>query len=478
MRRSFLPLAFSLLSLSSNGQDMKLSPLEALKAEMYKLQDDPDLIHGTWGLCVLDLKRDTVIAEYNSATGFVPASSLKVLTTGAALSILGENYRYETKIQYDGILDSLNGIIYGNLYILGSGDPSLGSKFFQKEKDTIYPAQRWANLLRSRGIRKIEGAIIADAGVFDSEMVPDNWTWGDIGNYYGAGPSGLNYRDNQYHVYYSSGNEGDTARITRVVPVIPGLKMESTVKAGGTKDYANFYGAPYSNFRYASGTIPPHRTDFEVDVSMPDPAFYCAYELDSVLRKNHVTINGRPTTTREVNALGSNNKKHRFTLFSEYSPKLSDLVYWTNKKSVNLYAESMLKTIAHKKNGIGTVNGGTDAIGLFLTYRKIDIKGLHMNDGSGLSRSNSITPRQFVSILRLISKEPCFKAYYKSFPEYTANVVAKGGYITRVRSYTGFITKKNGELLAFSIIANNYDCTPVDMVKKMEKLLDLMGQLE
>ena len=191
MKRYFLLVEIVLSALCCHAQDVKLSPLETLKAEIYKLQDDPDLIHGVWGICVLDVKKDSVMADYNSGTGLVPASSLKVVTTAAALSLLGENYRYETRIQYDGILDSINGILYGNLYIRGSGDPSLGSKYFIKEKDTVQLSHKWAGLLVAKGIRKIEGAVIADPTIFDPHDVPDTWIWGDMGNYYGAGAGGL-----------------------------------------------------------------------------------------------------------------------------------------------------------------------------------------------------------------------------------------------------------------------------------------------
>jgi D-alanyl-D-alanine carboxypeptidase/D-alanyl-D-alanine-endopeptidase (penicillin-binding protein 4) len=369
-------------------------------------------------------------------------------------------------------------VLYGNLYILGSGDPSLGSKFFQGEKDTVSVCRKWATQIRAMGIRKIEGSVIADPGVFENESIPDNWTWGDIGNYFGSGPCGLNYRDNQCRVFYQSGNEGDTAKITKVIPVVPGLKMVSNVRAGGTKDYANFYGGPFDDLRYATGTIPPQRSDFEVDVSMPDPAWYCAYELDSLLRKKFVSILGKPQSLQQPGGNKTVDRKHRITLLTEYSPKLSEIVHWTNKKSINLFAESMLKTIAWKKTGFGTLNGGTDAITLFLAYRSIDVKGMHLNDGSGLSRSNNITPRQFVSVLKLVKREPCFKSFYKSLPELGPGLVAKGGYITRVRSYTGYATKRNGDLLAFSLIANNYECNPADMVKKLEKLIELIGKLE
>jgi D-alanyl-D-alanine carboxypeptidase/D-alanyl-D-alanine-endopeptidase (penicillin-binding protein 4) len=484
-RKSLLLISFLLLVLNGFAQKEKkasvalnLSPIKQLTAEIETLKNDPDLIHGSWGLCVLDVKKDSIVAEYNSEMGLVPASSLKVVTTAAALSILGENYHYETKFQYDGTFDSIKGILHGNLYIKGNGDPTLQSKYFLKEKDSIAISWKWAKLIAAKGIKMIDGSVVADASGFSDDVVPETWIWGDMGNYYGAGAGGLNYRDNLYSVIYQSGNEGDTARISRIWPSMPGLKMYNYVKSGGTKDNAYIYGAPYNTVRIAEGTIPPKRTDYQVDGSMPDPAYYCAYELDSVLRRSGVLVTDKPYTTRDSRLAGKESKKPRKTLFLEFSPRLADIVYWTNRKSVNLYAEAMLKTIALRRKGWAAEGPGTDAVTAFWTGKKVDTKGLYLNDGCGLSRWNSITPHQFVSVLRVVSTESCFKSFYKSLPEYNANVVAKGGYITRVRSYTGYATKKNGELLAFSIIANNYDCNPVEMRKKLEKLMDLIGALD
>ena len=481
MKRISGPLFFLLsltCSLNFFSQDVKLSPLENLQAEIYKLQDDPDLKHGSWGICVLDAKKDSVMAEYNSAVGLVPASSLKVVTTAAALCTFGENYRFETKIQYDGILDTINGVLYGNLYIKGGGDPTLGSKYFLKDKDTVAVAWKWARLLQTKGIHKIEGSVIADPTLFDVNTIPETWIWGDMGNYYGAGAGGLNYRDNLYSIYFQSGNDGDTAKITKISPSMPGLKLYNYVRAGGTKDNAYVYGAPYDNFHFITGSIPSKRNDYQVDGAMPDPAFYCAYEVDSVCRKCGIQILGKPQSLRKLRLTNMDVKKRRITLFSEYSPRLAEIIWWTNKKSVNLFAESMLRNLAVRRTGYGAEGSGTDAVTAFWAGKGVDVKGFYMNDGCGLSRWNSITPRQFTEMLRVESRDPGFKTFYKSLPEYNSNVVAKGGYITRVRSYTGYSTRKNGNLITFSLIVNNYDCSPVDARKKLEKLLDLIGQLD
>ncbi|HXC05903.1 MAG TPA: D-alanyl-D-alanine carboxypeptidase, partial [Bacteroidia bacterium] len=357
-------------------------------------------------------------------------------------------------------------------------DPTLGSKYFLKEKDTVSTLWKWARLLQDKGIHKIEGSVIADPMLFDVNTIPETWIWGDMGNYYGAGAGGLNYRDNLYSIFFQTKGEGDTVKITRMSPAIPHLRLYNYVKASGSKDDAYIYGGPYDPFHFVTGSIPAHKTDFSVDGAMPDPAWYCAYEFDSVMRKSGVQILGKPTSLRDLRLMNKDEKKPRKTLFSEYSPRLGDIVWWTNRKSVNLFAESILHTLAVRCNGYGSEGAGTNAITAYWISRGVDMKGFYMNDGCGLSRWNSITSRQFVSILRLATRDPAFKTFYKSFPEYSPGIVAKGGYITRVRSYTGYATKRNGELLAFSVIANNYDCSPLDARKKLEKLIDLIGLLE
>ena len=126
--------------------------LNALKAEIKKLKSDKDLEHAIWGITVKDLKADQVLVEYNSHTGLIPASSLKTVTTATALMLFGADYSYQTYLQYDGMLDTVNGVLYGNLYIKGSGDPSLDSKYFYKEGDSVSAIQKWAAVLKAKNI--------------------------------------------------------------------------------------------------------------------------------------------------------------------------------------------------------------------------------------------------------------------------------------------------------------------------------------
>ena len=475
----FLLFLLLVFFLSVSFSDSTSPALMQLRSEVEKLKKDADLIHGVFGICVVDVKKDSVLLDYNGNIGLIPASSQKTITTAAALCLLGEDYQYQTKLEYDGNIDSANGILEGNIYITGSGDPALSSKYYKCKTDSVCGATSlFADAIQRKGIKKITGAVIADASVFEDEMTPSTWIWGDMGNYYGAGASGLNYKDNLYTVFFKTGMEGDSARIKKIAPSIPGMEITNFVKAGGTADNCYIYGEPYYNKRYAIGFIPPNQIDYEVDGSMPDPSFYCAFELDSILRNNKIEISKKPATVRELKLLKEYQATARKTIFTEYSPSLSSIVYYTNKFSINLYAECLLKTIALKQQKYGGEGEGTSSLTQFWASKGVNTTGMYLNDGCGLSRWNSVTCKQLAVIMKLMTKEKCFKSFYNSLPVHSSSVSAKSGYITRVRSYAGYAKKNNGDLIAFAVIANNYDCTPKEMRMKLENFLDIIGTLQ
>ncbi|MEW6467341.1 MAG: D-alanyl-D-alanine carboxypeptidase/D-alanyl-D-alanine-endopeptidase [Bacteroidota bacterium] len=464
-----------LLLSSSTAADPSASQL---KSEVEKLKKDPDLAHGMLGIYVLDIKKDSVLVDHNGSTGLVPASALKTVTTAAALCLLGEKFRYGTWLEHDGQFDTLTGVLKGNLYIKGSGDPALGSKYFPcTGLDCVPFTGKWAQGLRNKGLKHIEGAVVADASVMEDGMVSSTWIWSDIGNYYGAGACGINYRDNLYTVYFKTGGTGDSARIVRIDPEIPGMKIINAVKAYGTEDNCYIYGAPYHNKRYATGTVPPHQQEYGVDGSMPDPPLFLAHVLDTAIRFAGIKVAKEPSTVRELKLKKAYAPAKRNIIDSVFSPPLSDIVYWTNRNSVNLYAEALLKTIGLKQAGMGSDGAGTAALTQFWAGKGIDTQGMYLNDGSGLSRWNSITCKQLAMVMKVMSKEKTFGIFYKSLPRQNASVAAKSGYIARVRSYAGYVTKKNGDLLAFAMIANNYDCTAKEMRIKLEKLMEALTKL-
>ena len=121
-----------------------------LQSQILSLQNDTDLAHASWSVCVLDVKKDSIIFEYNSNLSLIPASTFKILTTSTALALLGWDFKYETRLEYDGRLDSVAGILHGNLYIKGSGDPTLASETFKKKSDTVSLTDQWAKIILTK----------------------------------------------------------------------------------------------------------------------------------------------------------------------------------------------------------------------------------------------------------------------------------------------------------------------------------------
>ncbi len=177
-----------------------------LQTEINTLNNDEALKHGIWGLCVIDIDSGNIVASNLPDKSVIPASTLKVLTTGAAMGLLGKDYRYTTYIEYDGEFDKATGVISGNLYIHGTGDPTLESSAFPMRGDTISEFQSLGIRLKRMGVKKISGMIIGDQSLFSDNPLPDGWSWGDLGQYYGAGTSALAYKDNKV-VLYNRKNE-------------------------------------------------------------------------------------------------------------------------------------------------------------------------------------------------------------------------------------------------------------------------------
>jgi D-alanyl-D-alanine carboxypeptidase/D-alanyl-D-alanine-endopeptidase (penicillin-binding protein 4) len=457
-----------------------------LKAEVEKLKSDKALKHAILSVCVMPIKTDNILFEYNSEVSVVPASTLKIVTTGAALAMLGSDFKFETKLQYDGVFDSILGTLKGNLYIIGGADPSLDSEYFRDAKDSLSTTDKWAAILKKKGIKKITGAIIGDASIFEDNMVPPQWIWSDMGNYFGAGACGLTYHDNKYSLFLKSGETGSNTIILKTKPNIDGMQMINSVIASGKTDSAFIYGAPYSYYRIIEGTIPANKSNYEVEGSIPDPALFCAQSLQTSLKNIGITVSEKPITVRQLKETNKYTFVNKTNLYTHYSPTLEKIIYWTNLKSLNLYAEHLLKYIAYKNNGIGKEQEGTDIVKTFWKKKGVDISGFYMYDGSGLSRANVITTKTQTQILRMMSKDKNYKAFYNSLPvagksgslgslcEGTCaenNLCAKSGYINMARGYAGYVKNKKGEMLCFSVLANNYECSPTEMKKKLEKIL-------
>jgi serine-type D-Ala-D-Ala carboxypeptidase/endopeptidase (penicillin-binding protein 4) len=465
------------------GVSLGQSFTEKLDAAIQSLFQKSDFKNSLFGFSMLEAETGKVVYEYNSDKTLVPASTLKTLTTGAALGILGKDYVYETRLAYTGSLVKETGDLNGDLIIIGSGDPSLESQYFRSGTDSNAFFREVLSALKKSGIKKLNGNIFADNSCFENEL-PGNWIWSDIGNYFGVGANGLSCFDNKFSIYLTSQEEGKVTKVSRPLPGELGLVLENKVIAGGSSDNAFVYGSPGEKKRLLTGTIPPNKLDYEIEAAMPDPAFFLIRKFYEFLRKEGIEISGLPM----VGLIKADTK----TLCTHYSPPLKKLVYHCNLKSNNHYAESFLKTLAHVKFGVGNSSQGILIVEDYWKKKGVDIKGLFMSDGSGLSRANGITPKIQAEILhKIFVDSSMFPSFYESLPvagvsgslsgigkgsAIENNLRSKSGYIERVRGYCGYVKGKSNKVYCFSLLLNQFSSPPFLAKKEMEKILILLSE--
>ena len=481
-----LLILFICLVASVQAQNKKNS----IDGAISTLAKDSSLKNASISFVVKDLDSNVIISEYNPNLSLPSASTMKVVSTAAALDILGSYLKFETKIMYDGYIDS-NNVLHGNIYIKGGGDPTLGSKYF-KEKYGLFMSS-WVHEISKLGVDSIAGSVIGDASFFSDEYVASTWSWGDIGNYYGAGVSGLTIYDNTVKFEFSSGPLArDSTFVDCFYPYTPDLIIDNRVKASNTKkDLAYIYGGPNNPTRTIKGTIPKGQVEYVVKGSIHEPAYVTAFELESALWEYGISVGGNATTIRRMKSLGNDFESERKDIFITKSPTLSQIVYWTNLISNNLYAEHLLKHIGVKKYGDGSVFSSTLAVTKYWSSKGIDMTGFYMNDGSGLSRSNAITASQLVGVLEYMKlKSKYSKSFLSSLPvagktgtlrsigkktKIAGNLKAKSGTMTRIKSYAGYVKSASGRNLAFAIVINNHNCTSFQIKKKLEIVMVALG---
>ncbi len=447
-----------------------------------------DLTNAAFAFCVKDLGSGEIIADINKSMSIPAASTMKLVTTSCAIQILGTSYRFKTSIGYSGVLNDSTGVLDGDLYIIGGGDPTLGSKYYNKEgneKDFLY---EWADTIKKMGIKQINGRIIADASLYKYQGVPSGWVWGDMGNYYGAGPSGLTIYDNMLKITFKTGEKkGDPTEIICMEPYIPLFQLLNTVSSDdSSRDNAYVFGAPYSNDWFVSGSIPKNKEEFTVKASIPDPEYVFAIEFASVLAENGIQFNYAPTTYRKLTNNSNFIKPEINVIYTHSSPSLTSIINWTNERSVNLFAEHLLTQISVHRSGYGsTYNGSLICEAYWKT--KIGSQGLFMTDGSGLSRSNAVSPMFFVEMLNIMKSSSTFKSSLAicgkkgTMASLCKGTVAEGrvsgksGTMTRMKAYTGYVDTKNGKKLAYAMVLNNYNCSTSQATKYFENLMIKMA---
>ncbi len=489
--------AFILVCACAQTSETKVDPpisVADLKAEVVSMGNDPVLKYGNWAVSIQSTKTGAILLEHNTRKSMVIASNLKVVTTATALAMLGEDYQFTTELQYDGTLQP-DGTLNGNIYIKGGGDPTLGSDEVKGSLPFRELMTLWVSKIKAAGIKKVNGMVVGDSDIFNENVVPGGWTWADLGNYYGSPAFGLNINDNLYRLVFApSAKVGDPARILRTEPEMHAMEFVNEVITGpaGSGDNAYIYGAPYTDIRYVQGSVPGGVKTFTIKGAVTDPPLLCAELLHDQLMASGVVIDKLPATSRLLRQRKSWKEAGRMSIYLHQSPPLREIVAHTNLQSVNLYAEAMVKALGIVTYKDGTTFSGTTVVENFWKEKGVDTGGFFMRDGSGLSRTNAITAATLTGVLQYSAKQPYFNALYESFPVAgisgtmknmgkgtlaEGNFRAKTGTIERVTSYSGYFRTKSGELMAFAIIANDYDGESRTIRRRIEKLMGMMAGL-
>lgn len=460
-----------------------------------EIRNDSDFKNAGFGFIAIDAQTGNIISSCNPDMALKPASNLKLITTATMLELYGPDYTFATKLEYTGYIDTLSHILHGNIIIKGGGDPTLGSKYFGQSSNKQFLTQ-WMEAIQNLKIDSIAGAIIADASIYSSDMIPASWSWTNIGNYFGAGACGLSIYDNYYTIFFNTGNTlGARVEIIKTIPDVPYLTFDNQVVADTvSEDKSNIFGAPYCNMRYLRGELPIGKPGFGVKGSLPDPSYFAAYELGRTLQDKGIKIKDNPTTIRLLEISGKQLGGNKTEITTIYSPPVSKIVELTNLFSINLFAEHFLAHCGLKLTGNPETESAARAMTDFWKAKGMDTQGMDQTDGSGLSQYDAVTPRQMVFLLSYMKNQSAhFNEFYNSLPvagrEGTlngmfkgspaeGNLRAKSGTIERVKAYSGYTKSLAGHEIVFSMIVNNFSCTSKQANIKLERLMIALSELK
>jgi D-alanyl-D-alanine carboxypeptidase/D-alanyl-D-alanine-endopeptidase (penicillin-binding protein 4) len=432
-----------------------------------RLTEDATFKHATISLYLINTTTGKPVTEVNTEVGVAPASCQKVITASTAFELLGHDYTYKTTIAYTGKI--VNGVLNGNLILKGSGDPTLGSwRYEQTKEENIISL--FKNAILRAGIHEIKGHVFSAESLWDSQATPGGWVWQDIGNYYGAGGRALNWRENQYDLYLKSGTHiGDPVEIAGTKPsFITGLNLKSKVTsaAKGTGDNNYIYLPLNDEYAYVRGTTPIDENHFTISGAMPHPALQLALTLEAALKNE-------PIEKIAANYPKENISQKAKIFYTYTSPVLDSIIFHFLRRSINLYGEALIKTMAYNFTKVGNTDSGVNVIQRFWKDKGIEPYAINIVDGSGLSPSNRVTTKALVTVMEYARKQPWFPSFYEALP-IISGIKMKSGSINGVISYTGFIKGKDNNDYTFSFVINNYDGSGNAVRRKMWKLLGML----
>jgi D-alanyl-D-alanine carboxypeptidase/D-alanyl-D-alanine-endopeptidase (penicillin-binding protein 4) len=441
------------------------------------LTSHPDTRDANLGVLICDYHSGDTVDAYRANSVIPTASTMKIVTTATALEMWGGDYCIETPITYSGYIQ--DGVLYGNLYIEGRGDPTFGSRYVGSQSFMYH----WLREIRKAGIKRITGSVIGDASYFDGNALNPAWIWEDAGNYYAPGIFALSYQDNTMNIVLQSGPIGSIAEVLHTTPHVPEIEFENHIRCTHiTHDGAFVHGVPYSNRRYLVGSVPANRQTFGVKGDLPNPPLILARDFTQLLRNSGVQVEGQATYMSEKGTQHTS----RTELFRHASRPLSELIRHTNHESDNLYAEMLFRTFGSRYSLPCTIHNAADFMREYWKNRGVSFRSAKILDGCGLAPQNTISPSMYVQLLRYMYGSKNRDVFIKSLPcsgesgtlssflrgsALQGKVCAKSGTIAGTKNYAGYIFLPDGRVWVFAVMVNSANCKSRKIQRVIEEYL-------
>ncbi len=468
-----------------------------LQRDLTRLFGDASAPPAVWGVQVRSSERDETLYSLNHRTLLIPASTTKLVTLAAAATGLGWDFRFETLLLAGGPIE--DGVLKGDLVVRGTGDPTIGGRgsFAANDPDSLFTD--WATVLQSAGIRRVSGRVVGDDRAMDSgatwsgSHLGDGWTWNDLAFGFAAPGGALTFHENVADLVIEPGAAAERPATARVEQPESGLELVNHIVTGPADGdvVLHLLRLPGQSTLELRGSIPLGSNPLRRSVSVDDPTLFFLRTLRQTLVREGIEVDGDVVDIDRVDhAAATQRERGEHVLIRHQSPPLSELAVEMMKRSQNLYAEAIFRTLG-SKTGDGTVAGSQDAVGDLLDSWSIGSDQFIIADGSGLSRYNYLTPAALVSVLeQMQSNDQSAAVFEATLPvagrdgtlaarmDGTAaagNARAKTGTMSNVSTLAGFVDTQDGETLVFAILANNYQSGSGEINRIIDRAVEYLA---
>ena len=472
----------------------------------------PDLARGFWGIEVVSVDSGKIVYAQNADKLFTPASNTKLFTTAAALALIGPDYSSRTTVETSGNLDKY-GRLTGDLVLVGRGDPNLSGRELpynlrtERNAHPIQVLEQLADALVQKGVKYVDGNIIADDSYFAFDRYGEGWSQDDLVLADGAPVSALTINDNVVFVNILPADRAGERAFVSITPFADYYRIDNriiTTPAGtGRKIFINR--EPGSTLLTLWGNMPLDDAGANEALAIEDPAEFAAAIFHQLLENRGIVIYGKQrtrhtelaslstlTVTATAPARGGDEpsralQNQPLVLASYQSKPLIEDVRVINKVSQNLHAEILLRLLGREKGAAGTVEGGLEVLRGFLNRAGVPSEQYLFYDGSGLSRQNLTTPHAVVQLLRYAAAQPWGASFRETLPvagidgsladrfsnlDRRAHVYAKTGSLGGVKSLSGYATTVGGQQVAFSILSNNFNLPSKRVLDTIDSIVE------